>query len=458
MAFENMFGQFGKPVTGGGNPGTAVKELRYEQDQERRLEDQNRRAEAQSQRAEDQNVRAEAAESRAAEKHPLEMEKEQFAFGRQKKEAASDDWFTSVKKQLMQNKLEANAMAHPLELMNKGIEAGEKMGWKVASDYFMAAAQKAGMKPSGIVSDAVPGVDEQGRPGYWLTDIDGERIQVNGENWFVPREPYEVEKGGLVRDKKTGKVYNYDDEMSRWTTIGDEATAGPGSAPQSAKAIAKSLTPMEKKFDEKMATELSDWQVEKPNAQTQLTTLRGIITEMTGQVYAEDPTGATTGEWKKDPNRQHIEQRNIVERVGEKIAPDALVQAYDPQLFNMKQRVEQVVQSSLKATLGGQFAAREADQLFARAYDLGAKAEENAARLMMLADQLERTVAVKDQMYAYFNQHRTMKGYRGQQLPTSQLDFYLGDIGSPKTPAAATGGTNASPERAQELRKKYGLQ
>lgn len=91
----------------------------------------------------------------------------------------------------------------------------------------------------------------------------------------------------------------------------------------------------------------------------------------------------------------------------------------------MRERVEEVVQRSLRAVLGAQFTEKEGERLIARAYNPNLPEAENASRVQRLFTQLQQSLQAKQSAAQYFQQNNTLQGWQGK-LP-SMSDF---DIGS----------------------------
>lgn len=72
--------------------------------------------------------------------------------------------------------------------------------------------------------------------------------------------------------------------------------------------------------------------------------------------------------------------------------------------------IEQVVQESLKAILGAQFAQKEAEQLLSRSFDTSLSEEANAKRVKGLKAQLENALAARTAAVEYFQKHGTLAG------------------------------------------------
>lgn len=97
-----------------------------------------------------------------------------------------------------------------------------------------------------------------------------------------------------------------------------------------------------------------------------------------------------------------------------------------------QERVAGVVQQSLKAILGGQFAEKEAKQMIDRAYNPEMSEAENADRLKRLFSSMRGAAEMKQKAAQYFEENGTLKGFKGS------ADINLSDI-----------------ERSADLSRKY---
>lgn len=87
--------------------------------------------------------------------------------------------------------------------------------------------------------------------------------------------------------------------------------------------------------------------------------------------------------------------------------------------------VESVIQTSLRETLGGQFAQKEGEALIKRAYNIALPPEENAARLRALLAQLEASAASKTAMAEYYRENNfSLAGYKGSKYTPTVEDLY----------------------------------
>lgn len=112
----------------------------------------------------------------------------------------------------------------------------------------------------------------------------------------------------------------------------------------------------------------------------------------------------------------------------------------NPEAQDAKDRVEQVVQRSLRETLGAQFTQAEGDRLIARAYNVNLTPAQNAARLRALFTSLQSVAQQKQAMRDYFNENGTLQGFSGNLgIPT--IDDFLAVMDS-AAPAPAETSTN----------------
>jgi hypothetical protein len=128
------------------------------------------------------------------------------------------------------------------------------------------------------------------------------------------------------------------------------------------------------------------------------------------------------------------------------IQPDLLLSVTNPKALDVRQRVEQVAQESLRAILGAQFTQKEGDAFIRRVFNPSLKPEVNAARLRAMFLQLETAAKQKQEMVDYARKNGTISGYEGPR-PSIQ-DFYdavdnaneppsRGSAGGERTPTAA---------------------
>jgi hypothetical protein len=92
-----------------------------------------------------------------------------------------------------------------------------------------------------------------------------------------------------------------------------------------------------------------------------------------------------------------------------------------PKAAEAKDLIGGVAQSNLRAVLGGQFAAREGEQLLARAYNTAQPKKDNLNRLRALRKQIEDAAAAKINASQYYEENGTLKGFKGNYSVTPDL-------------------------------------
>lgn len=191
--------------------------------------------------------------------------------------------------------------------------------------------------------------------------------------------------------------------------------------------LADNLSVGEKAVDKQFAKTYEDLIVQGGAADVQknLVALQDVKKQLT------DPTG---------PN---------LSGAGFALFPDVAQDVVFPKVAAARQNVEEVVQRNLRIILGAQFTNEEGKRLIARAYNVNQPEEENAKRLERLTNAMEAMLRAKMEAANYFEQHGTLKGYRGAH------QFAVSDI-----EAAIEGGKSgdANPEAARALKEKWGLE
>jgi hypothetical protein len=103
------------------------------------------------------------------------------------------------------------------------------------------------------------------------------------------------------------------------------------------------------------------------------------------------------------------------------LAPDFVRAFTDPDSLDAQQTIEEVVQRSLRVTLGAQFTEKEGTRLIARAYNPQLSPAINARRLRKLYAKLGETVQARNEMAEYFNANGTLTGYKGRETSVADL-------------------------------------
>ena len=161
--------------------------------------------------------------------------------------------------------------------------------------------------------------------------------------------------------------------------------------------------------------------------------------------FAKDYVAFTSGGGAQDAQKQIAQLNDVKTALGTKGAnltgpvigsvPDFALKFTNTgqNAIRMRERVEEVVQRSLRAILGAQFTEKEGERLIARAYNPNLPESENTIRVGRLLTQLKQAYATKADAAKYFEQHGTLQGWQGK-LPT-MADFDPGGGGQ------NTGGT-----------------
>lgn len=102
--------------------------------------------------------------------------------------------------------------------------------------------------------------------------------------------------------------------------------------------------------------------------------------------------------------------------------PDVAKNFINPKSVAMRERVEEVVQRSLRAILGAQFTEREGERLIARAYNPRLSESENAVRVERLFTQLNQAFEQKKSAAQYFERNGTLEGFRGKLPNIADFD------------------------------------
>ena len=92
-----------------------------------------------------------------------------------------------------------------------------------------------------------------------------------------------------------------------------------------------------------------------------------------------------------------------------------------PKAAEAKDLIGGVAQSNLRTILGGQFAAKEGEQLLARAYNTAQPKKDNLNRLKALRKQIEDAAQAKINASQYYEEKGTLKGFKGNYSVTPDL-------------------------------------
>lgn len=157
------------------------------------------------------------------------------------------------------------------------------------------------------------------------------------------------------------------------------------------------LTPFEKKQDELYADMLAQWNT--GGAADSLKNL-GNLTSVANRLEAgeENLTGWIIGN-----------------------TPDLVLGIVNPEAFDAKDLVEEVVQRNLRVVLGAQFTEKEGARLIARAYNARLPEEVNASRLRSLIQMVESRAQQLQSLNEYVQENRTAAGWNGRLRSVDEM-------------------------------------
>lgn len=92
----------------------------------------------------------------------------------------------------------------------------------------------------------------------------------------------------------------------------------------------------------------------------------------------------------------------------------ALQDVLNPESADVREVVEYTVQQSLRPILGAQFTEKEGERLIARVFNPRLEEHINGARVARLVQMIERAHEEKTRAARYFEQHGTLKGFKGR--------------------------------------------
>ena len=107
---------------------------------------------------------------------------------------------------------------------------------------------------------------------------------------------------------------------------------------------------------------------------------------------------------------------------------DAALSTISPEALQARDVIGGVIQSDLRAVLGGQFAQKEGEQLLARGFNIAAEPSYNLERLIDLRNQIANRASAKEASVKYFQEKGTMAGYTG---PTYDIGTKVDESASP---------------------------
>jgi len=157
-------------------------------------------------------------------------------------------------------------------------------------------------------------------------------------------------------------------------------------------ALAKTLSPGEKKLDQEFAKDFNQFQAQGGFADAE----KGIqqLEEVSNAL--KSGTDTLTGPVLS-------------------LLPDAARKRFLPKSALTQQAVEEVVQRNLRLVLGAQFTEKEGVRLIERAFDPALSEEENAVKVDRLLAQMKNALEAKKVAGAHFQKFGTLRGFVGGQ-------------------------------------------
>lgn len=150
------------------------------------------------------------------------------------------------------------------------------------------------------------------------------------------------------------------------------------------------------------------------------------------EAFAKDYVDFTAKGGGADAAKQLSQLKDVVDALGTKgssltgpylgLVPDAVKSFTNPNSIAMRERVEEVVQRSLRAILGAQFTEKEGERLIARAYNPSQPESENAIRVGRLYEQLKQGFDAKQDAASYFQKNGTLEGWNGRLFNIGDFD------------------------------------
>ena len=210
-------------------------------------------------------------------------------------------------------------------------------------------------------------------PGFYT-----ETVMENG----VPVQ-YEFQEGNPNHRRRLGEA------QPRSALVENKVNLGDGGINE--------LTPFEKKQDELYADMLAQWNT--GGAADSLKNL-GNLTSVADRLEAgeENLTGWIIGN-----------------------TPDLVLGMVNPEAFDAKDLVEEVVQRNLRVVLGAQFTEKEGARLIARAYNARLPEEVNASRLRSLIQMVESRAQQLQSLNEYVQENRTAAGWNGRLRSVDEM-------------------------------------
>lgn len=162
--------------------------------------------------------------------------------------------------------------------------------------------------------------------------------------------------------------------------------------------------------------------------------------------FAKDYVAFTSGGGAQDAAKQLAQLEDVTKMLQEGnhltgpvrgMLPDTVRNITNPEAVEARERVEEVVQRSLRAILGAQFTENEGKRLIARAYNPSLPESENLIRVNRLLTQLHQAFDAKQSASRYFEQNGTLAGWKGKLPSISDFNPDQGSLKSAPQPMYA---------------------
>lgn len=155
--------------------------------------------------------------------------------------------------------------------------------------------------------------------------------------------------------------------------------------------------------------------------------------------FAKDYVAFTAGGGSQDATKQISQLQDVQKALQKRGAnltgpmigstPDSILKVANPNAIAMRERVEEVVQRSLRATLGAQFTEKEGERLISRAYNPNLGEKENSIRVGRLLTQLQNAYEQKIGAAKYFEANGTLEGWQGKLPALGDFNPDVADAG-----------------------------
>jgi len=146
---------------------------------------------------------------------------------------------------------------------------------------------------------------------------------------------------------------------------------------------------------------------------------------------------------------QRLESGKVTTGPVQGLTPDVVKSVTNPELLDVTQNVEEVVQRNLRAILGAQFTEKEGERLISRAFDPRLGPEENIRRLNRLKTQMRDAALAKQEAAEYFRTFKTLDGFEGRTY--SKADFLPETLYSKEDGGSKDNGEPETPQTQSEF-------